>query len=288
MRISSRYLGVLVALAIAIFPKPVYADWCGATDAQNWQEFETLLGADVSSSSERPLLIIAGAPWCPYCAQAFKNLQAKRYRFDVRFVPQDAINPKDRDQLADLVVDGTVKSLVRVFVQRSVASQPVAPQQKQLVNDIQLVTMLAMIARFESPGGAKLASPTVFYLTRDRVRIIAGMPNFEAIEREIVKEPRTTAPPTMRRFLQTGLPTPRPIAGIPVAKKSDTRLRILPDGSAFSYLCSPKDGGYSDPNVNRGVVHVDGEDWLAFSIFPTYPNLFIYGRGSEFTGWQPL
>lgn len=272
---------LLAAILVGGFAPASARAYCGMSNAQVWAEFYSLLGADVSNGPGNPLVIVLGAPWCPYCANTFKAYQSKRYNFDVRFVPQDAVSPVHRDQLAYIVADGTSKALAQVYVQRSRVQHGLPTAMYDFINEVQEVTLHAAQWKFETIG-----TPTTFFWRKNgKIGKYSGMPNLAEIEREIDQTPPPANYKSSRKFLKSGVPVPKPVSGQPYAKSDNTKVRILPDENAFTVECLRAGMGFPVAAV-KGLVTIDGEQWLAFSFAKDVPKLTSYGRASDFTNWS--
>jgi hypothetical protein len=273
----------LVLLLACGLSRTASAEWCGASDEENWRELYSLYTAEQSRGPDRPVIFIMGAPWCPYCAQLLKMLQTKRYSFDVQLVPVSAINELHKDQLADLVMDGTQASIVRVFEQRRADISSITPEQRQFVNDVQLATAIALNLRF-AERGKNFGLPTTLYWSHAGMRASSGMPNPTFIEENIAATGDHVSRARTRRFLKTGVPKPRPVAGTPYANKHNVRVRLLPDDTAFTAMCL--NDGFGFPSAQIEIVEVDGKQWLAVHAIKEHPRAVFYVLARDLDGWS--
>lgn len=275
---------LLLTLVAALGLSAPASAWCGGKPIDTWREFYSLWGADLSRGEGRPMLFVFGAPWCPYCAETLKIYQSKEWRFDIRFVPKDAVGDLHRSQIADLIIDGGAASVVRVFEQRRADLSKISPAVAKWVTDVQLTTQHALNVRFIDQGG-RLDSPTSFYLDRSGVYRFTGMPNLAQIERTIVADGLPTPRRDTRRLITAGPPKARPISGKPFANKDNVRLRVMPHSNGFSAVCFPRGHGFPGHVVE--LVELDGVQWLAFrGPFRDAPNTTLYGLASDFSGWN--
>lgn len=271
-----RATALFFAAALQLAALPARADWCGATDVQNWREFSSLFTAGMRITPDRPTVFILGAPWCPVCKSVFQGLGSRRYAFDARFIPvQQSGNERHAAQVADLASDGTPLALTRVYQQNSAKTDGLNPQQRAFIAEIQLLTDLVLEERFKRPG-KKWGTPITFIFS-EGIQAIYGQPNLDGIERL-----QTVPPPlpanTTRRFITNPVPPERPLAAVPFAKRDNVRLRILPDRNALSAICIARDQG-AQP---AGVVTIDGEDWIVFKPYQPDTHLRLYGLAAEF------
>lgn len=280
-----KYLSTLVGvIALTLQSNPVLAGWCGNTDAQDWAELSSMYWAGPPGNATRPAMYVLSAPWCPYCAQLFKMLGSRRVSFDSRFVPVMPTNENDRDQIADIVMDGTERALTRVFVQRSVNKGHFTFLQRNFVNEVQEVLDITLKARFDSQ--VKIwGTPMSFVMREGQLTLVAGMPMLDVIDGLKADLSPSPSPPATRRFLQTGIPQERQIEGNPYAKRDNTRLRVLPDENAVSAVCLQRDRYLTIPP--SGVVNIEGKDWLVYKPYRPAAHLRAYALASDFEGWRP-
>lgn len=273
----------LLSVLAAAFPAAAQADWCGASDEQNWQEFASLYGAATSASAGRPVVYTLAAPWCPYCAEMFRNLQTRRYSFDVKFIPSHSKLDRDHVKIADMVVDGGLKSLVRVYTQRVASDAGFSRQQMQFIERVQVAADLALMFRFNEKPQNWGTPISFFYSSNGRIRMVVGQPNLDEIDRLVSRGRNEAPPPDLRRFITTGVPKTEPIAGQPVAVRDNVRMRILPDERAFSVMCLSA----RQPLTSTSAIRFEGKTWLVFSA-PYDPawQVQFYARGEDFTGWR--
>lgn len=272
------FRAVVAVLAVMIAARSAVAGWCGASEDENWKEFYSLYGANLSSGGTgRPVAFVLGAPWCPYCAQLMRTFRPQQFNFDIRFVPKDAQTQLHRDQLADIVVDGGAASVIRVFEQHRANVSKITPQQHSFINDVQLSVLYGMKVRYERPD-RQMASPTTVYMTRGGIFVYVGMPNLRYIADEIVGSGDGSRYQRARRFLTSGIPPSAVIPTTPYAKKANVRLRILPDVSAFTADCLQQGQGFR--NARKTVV--DGREWFVFNPLPEYPRVTLYAPASDF------
>lgn len=275
---------VLFCLAMLVASwSTAHATWCGRSDEESWKEFSSLYWASASGGPNRPVIYTIAAPWCPYCAQIFRKLQTRRYSFDVRFIPGHGADERHNAQIADLVLDGTIKSLVRVYVQRAASGTEISGKQRHFIESVQEASDIALQGRFRQ-GLKTWGSPISFMLANGQIQRIVGEPNLEEIDRRISGTANKDAALTTRRFLVTGVPEARPIIGKPAAKRKNTRAHVLPDRSSLSAVCFAAGRALT----TLGVITIDGNNWLVFTV-PYKPNmpLHYYGRAEDFDGWRP-
>jgi thiol-disulfide isomerase/thioredoxin len=268
---------LVITAALALGSSPGSADWCGASDADNWREFASLYSAGSPVAPGKPTVYVLGAPWCPVCKQAFKGLQVRRYGFDARFIPVlQGGKARHVEQLLDLASDGTPQSLARVYLQDAAKPGLLSAEQRALIAEIQLLTDLVLEDRFKRPG-KKWGTPITF-IFRQGIEVIHGQPNLEGIERVLNSPPPQLPASTTRRFISTPVPPEQPLAAVPFAKRDNVRLRILPDRGALSALCVPRDQGMAP----AGFVTIDGENWIVFKPYQPDTHLRLYGLAADF------
>ena len=272
----SARLGLIATLLLSTLP--ARADWCGATDAQNWREFSSLYTAGIRVTAGRPTVFILGAPWCPVCKSVFQGLSSRRYAFDARFIPvQQSGNERHAAQVADLASDGTPLALTRVYQQNSAKTDGLNPQQRAFIAEVQVVTDIVLQERFNRPG-KKWGTPITF-IYWEGIQVIHGQPNLDGIERALTAKPPLLPENTTRRFIASPVPQEQSMRGaVPFAKRDNTRLRVLPDRNALSAICVPRDQGMQ----SAGFVTIDGEDWIVFKPFKPDTSLRVYGLAADF------
>lgn len=257
---------------------PARADWCGASDAENWKEFSSLFTAGMRVTPGRPTVYILGAPWCPVCKSVYKGLASKRYAFDARFIPvQQSDNEKHAAQVADLASDGTPVALARVYQQNTSKTDGLTAQQRAFLAEVQTVTDIILEERFKRPG-KKWGTPITFIYWQG-IQVIHGQPTLEGLERVLTDKPPLLPENTTRRFIAAPVPPEQSMRGVvPFAKRDNVRLRILPDRNALSAICIPRDQGMAP----AGFVTIDGENWIVFKPFKPDTSLRVYGLAADF------
>lgn len=273
---------LFLLLLIVNIPALARADWCGLSEDEAWKEFGSLYYAATAGASARPVLYVLAAPWCPYCAQVFKALQAKQYSFDVRFIPSQPKDETHRRQIADLVLDGTVKSLIRAYLQKSAPKTQFNDQQLNFIVGVQNATDLALQHRFGRQA-KNWGSPISFLMVQGSIQMVVGMPNLDAIDRLLSGTSGPVTEARTRALLAAGLPKDVPVTGTATATARNVRLRVLPDRTAFSAICA-REGTSLKP---VGLVSAGGEDWLVFNI-PYAPDapLRYFAPAADFSGWR--
>jgi thiol-disulfide isomerase/thioredoxin len=254
------------------------ADWCGASDAENWREFSSLYSAGMRVTPGRPTVYILGAPWCPVCKSVFQSLGARQYAFDARFIPvQQSGSERHAAQVADLASDGTPVALTRVYQQNSANADGLNAPQRSFIAEVQTVTDIVLQERFEKQG-KKWGTPITF-IYWEGIQVVYGQPNLEGIERILKDKPPLLPENTTRRFITSPMPLEKSMGrAVPFAKRDNTRLRILPDRNALSAICVAREQGA----VPAGFVTIDGEDWIVFKPFRPDTSLRVYGLASDF------
>jgi hypothetical protein len=276
--LSNARLGFVATLTLLIAALPARADWCGASDAENWREFSSLFTAGMRVTPGRPTAYILGAAWCPVCKSVFQGLASRRYAFDARFIPvQQGGNERHAAQVADLASDGTPAALTRVYQQNAAKTDGLNAQQRAFIAEVQNVTDIILQERFLRPG-KKWGTPITF-IYWEGIQVIHGQPNLEGIERALTDKPPPLPENSTRRFITSPVPPEQSMRGVvPFAKRDNVRVRILPDRNALSAICVPKDQGMQP----AGFVTIDGEDWIVFKPFKPDTSLRVYGLASDF------
>jgi hypothetical protein len=89
-----------------------------------------------------------------------------------------------------------------------------------------------------------------------------------------------------RRFLKSGIPPVRKLAGGPATGNKEVRLRVLPHNRALTAFCLPKNTRELPPPLVDGLIDVDGQQWIVLKgFFEPRTDLRLYARASEFRGW---
>lgn len=257
---------------------------CDRTDRETWADLSSAWWAGPTATTGRPVVFVIAAPWCPTCAAAFRTYGSRQYSFDMRFIPVQGFNDRNRNQIADMVVDGGLQALRRVYLQNTFDVGQISPEQRDFIDEVQWVVDFALSRRYES----KLnfwGSPIHFLLHNGKILAQPGTLNFAKVEGMKNGLASAPGPSTTRRFISAGVGQEHPVTGRPTAIKAITPIRALPDDNAFISDCLQRGDAYGGP---AGSVKIDGKTWLVFRPYKEDKRSHwrVYARGDDFANWR--
>ncbi len=130
-----------------------------------WDIKHALWGS--TSGEYEDCVYMIGGPWCPVCRRSVNEYFDGKLKFELRFVPFDAVQMKHRRQMADIVLNN-VDGIKRTFVDNTPAPS-FPPQVEKLIHDANFIAAEGFKPRFKN-----LASPTFVYDDGEGAAIFKG------------------------------------------------------------------------------------------------------------------
>lgn len=257
------------------------ADDCRTSDLDVWRQLSATFWASAKDADlNKPHVYVLAAPWCPYCAEYFRTVQARSDDIDYRFIPMFGRDDRSRKQVVDIAVEAGSESLARVFVGRAAKDHGLSAWQVKTINDYHNAAEWLLRKRYEGIVSAWGVPLTIIFID-NRLHFIRGMPNFDSIERDLKSQPPPRSGPSpIRNFLGIGAWRFDAIEGNARAHRQGIPLRLFPDEQALIASCA-------DTNVSAPgdlITRIGGQDWLAFK-FLTDVDWKVYIAAGDVEGW---
>lgn len=246
------------------------------SDEEVLRAIESTYWIPLSEPKKRKVYVIA-APWCPICRGLSNRLAATPSDIEFRFVIAAPKSANERARVGRALIEKSPEALKRLYFDKRSPGRPPAPGEA-FADGYNDPIWTAYAPELQRIAGSTIGLPTLVYLKAGRLHVQSGDPaDIAALARDVDETEQKPETSPFQSLLNAPPQIKEVKAAIRYAKKNSVAVFAAPHAKAPRLATLLAGTGF----MQKGIVEVDGERWLAFQ-FTNGAAPSAFGRPGDF------